>query len=249
MKVHPIFSSSQGNCCVVYTDNTKILLDVGVSWKKATNASHLDNLDAIFCSHSHGDHISGAGIAGRKTGKTIYLPREAFEKKAELFTKCKIKYITGGDVTTVGDFSVLSVSTRHDTKNSLAFIVEEIQTGKRFGLLTDTGSISKVIRIKFSDCNGYLIETDYDPQLLLDFPDYDEYLKERISSPWGHLSTDQAIEFIQENLNLDKIDWILLGHISQNTNTPELVLEKIYKAFPDYKEKFTCAPTAEPYEL
>jgi len=249
MKIHPIFSSSFGNCCVVYTDTTKILLDVGVSWKKATAAAHITDLDAIFCSHAHGDHISGAGIAGRKTGKTIYLPKETFEKKAELFTKCSVEYITGGDVTIVGDLSILSVSTRHDTKNSLAFIVTEISSGKKFGLLTDTGSISKVMRSKFSDCNGYLIEADYDPKLLKEFPDYDDYLKERIDSPWGHLSTHQAIEFIYENLDLENIDWILLGHISSNTNSPELVLEKMHNAFPDYEKKFTCAPTSSPMEL
>lgn len=243
MKVRPLYSSSSGNACKVYTDNTTLLIEAGVSYKKLVeaNGGHL-NPDAIFITHSHGDHINGAGVISRKTGAPLYMLREAFKKKEKLFNACDVRHIVHGDKITVGDFEILVFDTRHD-RPSVGFIITETKTGKRFAYLTDTGAIGKVVKQAISECDAYLLETDYDEDELEKTAEYDDVLKERIKSPFGHLGTQQTIDYINENIDLEKVAWILLGHISTITNSPELVKARLDKGIDSkHRNKFYLAP-------
>lgn len=244
MKVRPLYSSSSGNACKVETENTLILIEAGVSYKKLVEANGGPLLpNAIFITHSHGDHINGAGVISRKSGAPLYMLREAFKKKEKLFNACEVNYIKHGDKITVGDLEVYVFDTRHD-RPSVGFIITETKTGKRFAYVTDTGAIGKVVKNAISECDAYLLETDYDEDELEKTAEYDDVLKDRIRSPFGHLGTQQTLDYINENINLEKVAWILLGHISTITNSPELVKARLSKTIDvKYQDKFYLAPT------
>lgn len=243
MKIRPLYSSSAGNACKVSTDRTNILIEAGISYKKLITADkNLNHLSAIFITHSHGDHINGAGIIARKMGTPIYMLEETFKNKKSLFQQCTVNFFKHGDKINITDLEVSVFETRHDTP-SVGFIITDTNTNKSFAYLTDTGFIGRTVKEAISNCNAYLLETDYDEEELEKTAEYDDVLKERIKSPFGHLGTQQTLDFIKNNINLDKTDWIILGHLSNTTNSPELVKARLEKTIDSvYISKFYLAP-------
>lgn len=241
-------SSSGGNCTIIKSENTEIMIDAGASFKKIeekytqTFQKDLDKLDALFISHEHSDHVAGAGVVGRKLNCPIFIPEKSYNKKPDLFKNCVVNFVQGGDVIPIGDFSIKTFSTRHDSEECIGFVVTEIKTNLKIAYLTDTGSISKLIRESLKDCDGYMIESDYDEESLMKYAEYDEFLKERIRSDFGHLSNQQSLEYVNNYLNLDKTHWILFGHLSERTNSPDLLKEQIEYKFPErHWDKFHVA--------
>lgn len=250
MFVHSLYSSSEGNACLIYNDETSFMIDAGISFKKMAEASNIEfEPKAVFVSHEHSDHILGAGILGRKKGTKIFIPEASFEKKATLFKNCTVEYITGGDIRVIGDFEITCFSTRHDSQNSVGFIVLEKSTGKKFGYITDTGSFSSMMKTQLIGCDAYLLEANYDPQMLADYDDYIEEHKTRIASPYGHLSNDQTITFIEDSLDMSNTKWVLFGHMSPRTNSPEILMKSIKNRLGHYGDKFFVAPTEEAIEV
>lgn len=250
MTIHPLFSSSAGNATLIYNDKGQILIDAGVSYKSLAGTAKVDIApDAVFITHEHIDHIRGAGVIGRKSLAPVYITKPSYDKKSSMFDGCDIQFISGGDVIETNGFKIEPFSTRHDSKASLGYIITDKINGKKFGYITDTGSFSKLMMVTLVGCDAYLIEADYDEKMLMDYDDYDQYLKDRIAGPWGHLSNDQTINFIETVIDLEAVEWILLGHISVRTNTVEKVLSAVEAAFPNYIDKFECAPLEDPKEL
>ena len=250
MKLLPIGSSSSGNSTMIYNDDTHILIDCGVSMKAVLAKTGRKEFDALFISHEHGDHISGAGPLGRKTQVPIFINEIVYTAKQDLFDGCITRFIDETSSVTIGSFIITPFSTKHDAKHPLGFVVEEPATGTSLCYLTDTGNISKTMREATKNCNVFFLECDYDDQLILDYDGYDQLLKDRIMSNFGHLSNRQALEFIQ-TFNLDNIKAVIFGHISPRTNSPEKVMERVdeFEKLANVKEKIFIAPFEHPLDL
>ncbi len=250
MYVHSMYSSSSGNACRVFNENTTILIDAGVSFKKLQKAAGAGfKPDALFITHEHTDHTSGAGIAHRKTKCPIYMPEASYMEKRALFNDYKPNFLIGGHEVAIGDFKIKAFSTRHDCAACVGYTVTEVTTGKKFGYVTDSGSYSRLMRTALDGCDAYLLETDYDEQLLTEYEEYPDVHKDRIRSPWGHLSNAQTLEFVENSIDLEATQWILFGHLSPRTNTPETLLTQVKNKFPKYLKKFKIAPTDAPLEI
>jgi len=236
MYIHSLYSSSSGNCTRVYNDTTSILLDCGVSMKRIFANGDFP-IDAIFCSHEHSDHVAGAGVLCRKLKVPIYIHKKSYEPLMEkIFKKCEdyINEFEGGQAITIKDFRISAFSTRHDSKNGgMGYIVKELSTGKLFGYLTDTGSFTKLMKETLQGCDAYFIEAAHDIEMLKNNDQYDDILKDRIMSPFGHLSNEQTMQFLDDVVkeNFNQTQWIIFGHLSERTNTPELVKTAFYTKF------------------
>lgn len=228
MKIKFLCSSSSGNATLITGVNENIMIDAGPSYKTLKEANGgLDlSVQALFITHEHGDHIKGAGVLGRKTDCAIYIPEKCYLEKIDLFDSCNIQFVEGGDEIDLEEFTVKAFSTRHDSVDSVGYIITEKSTGKKFAFLTDTGVITALIREHVKDCHIYFIESDYDEEELEKNAEYSDELKTRISSPYGHLSNQESLKYIS-SLNFDMTDLIVMGHLSKNTNSPFILSSRI----------------------
>lgn len=248
MHILPLVSSSAANSTYIYTDTSHILIDAGLSVKKIIELSGRDEFDALFVSHEHGDHVKSAGALGRKLKTPLYMHELTFNKKPDLYKNCTVTFLDPSDVTTIGDLQVKTFSTKHDATYTFGFIIEDLTCNKKLCYLTDTGIITPLMRKRMEEADAFFIEADYDVQMLEDYPGYDILLKERIRSPYGHLSTTDALDGL-EKVGADSAPFIIFAHLSSRTNTPEKVLELAKEKFPDYKGQFYVAPMNTAVEL
>jgi phosphoribosyl 1,2-cyclic phosphodiesterase len=251
MKIHSIASSSSGNATRIYNDSSSFLIDCGISKKQLYSNEKFD-VDAIFITHEHSDHIKGVNVLYNATGCKVYVYESVYNNKIDKFNnidKEDLIFINAGEEIILNDFVIKPFSTRHDVENSVGFVITETPTNKKFGFLTDSGSITKLIKTELENCDGLFIESDYDEDELEKFADYSIELKTRIKSPWGHLSNKQAMDYIKENVDINNIKFILVGHLSPRTNSPDIVMSYINEYFPDNKNKFIICPTESELEL
>lgn len=247
MKIKSLASSSEGNCTHIYTDKASILIDSGLSAKKVIELAGTDKFDAVFISHEHSDHVKGLGPLGRKLDVEIYIHELVYKKIASKLDKCNVTIWQPGETATIEDLEINNFSTRHDSVYSYGFTVSDGK--KKLGYLTDTGSWTKLMGNHLKGCDAYIIEADYDHDTLMAYDDYDDYLKERIASNWGHLSNDQTMSLIRY-LDIKDPDFIMFAHLSPRTNSPMMVKEAASAAFPDWDDEvFMIAPTTDAIEI
>jgi len=248
VRIISIGSSSSGNCTQLFNDDTFILIDAGVPVKQVLAKTGRNKFDALFITHEHSDHVKSAGALHRKTRVTVYVSPLVRDKKPAIFDRCVMHEISDTGEVQVGSMKIKPFSTKHDAVQSLGFVFSDSNT--TFGYVTDTGSFSKTMIEALKQCTSLMLECDYDEQLLKEYEGYSIDLKDRIQSNFGHLSNRQALEFIQ-SLGIDKLKTIIIGHLSENTNSPEKLRERIKEHFPDPKHqaKFYIAPFDGEVEL
>lgn len=227
-------SGSSGNCIFVETDSTKILVDCGLTGKdtiKKLEEIDVDPLeiDAIFITHEHIDHIKGAGIVSRKLDIPIYANEKTWD--AMLPT---LKKIRGGNIKTFDEkkpfvfknFKITPVPLFHDAVCPNGFVFE---TDKRkVSVVTDTGIITEDMQSLIKNSDLYYIEANYDEKMLKNGP-YPWSLKQRILSTRGHLSNSDAA-VILKNLLTGNREVVMLSHLSKENNTPKIAYDFVRKA-------------------
>lgn len=251
MKIRSLFSSSSGNSCQIKSNSSHILIDAGVSFKRLSEQADEDllDLDALFITHDHGDHVGGAGVLGRKTNAPIYIHEKSYKAREKLFKNCDIRFLEVGRTYVIGDLEILAFSNKHDAQYCVSFIVTDTISKKKFGYTTDTGMFTPLMKNYLKGCDGYLIEANYDVQMMTDYEDYDQIHKDRVMSDLGHLSNDQWSDYIESELDLDTIEFLLIGHMSPRTNSEEIINGIIQEKFQKHADKFIFAPNENFFSL
>ena len=225
-----LFSSSSGNCTLISGNGTKILIDIGVSVSRVCSAlSGLDFspdlIDAIFITHEHTDHTSGLRLFMKKYRAHLYANSPTMSKILSSLDIDgeKIHTVTENEHYTVGNLTITPFHTPHDSVSSVGYIVES--DGKKYGIATDTGTVTKEMLVALSGCEAVLIESNHDENMLKSGP-YPYYLKKRILSDLGHLSNKKCA-WLATQLAIWGTKKILLGHLSEHNNTPEIAYNEV----------------------
>jgi len=240
MEISVIASGSNGNCCLIEKKDVSILIDAGKSGREIESrmdrlGKSVENVNAILVTHSHHDHITGAGVLARRYGIPVYVSNEVYADARFKIGDADVKLFSTDKNFKIKGVEIKPVLTSHNV-SSCGFVID------KFGLFTDTGVVTKQIKDVINGLKAVLLESNHDIDMLIDGP-YPAYLKQWILSDKGHLSNLDACSLIQSkgrNLSL-----VLLAHLSGNNNTPKIAektFETLVKKRMDY---YVCSRDKE----
>ena len=233
MRLCSIASGSSGNCIYVGSDTTHLLIDVGISGKRTeAGLKELDlsmrDIDGIFITHEHTDHIAGLGVLARKYEVPIYATNGTIEAirnasgigeiPRELF--CPVK---AEEKVTIKDLVCNPMRISHDAAEPVAY---RISHGKqKLAVVTDLGTYNDYTVECLKGMDALLLEANHDVNMLQVGP-YPYRLKQRILGDRGHLSNERAGQLLCSLLH-DGLQAVVLGHLSKENNLPELAYEAV----------------------
>ena len=230
MRFCTIASSSSGNCTLVSEGNTNILIDAGISARRiSTSLKSLGiccaDISAVFVTHEHSDHICGLKTMGKQYGIPVMAPEFVAKGIKNTFPEieCYIQTIEVGQDLKIGDLSIHAFHTPHDTDESVGY---KITNGiKNFALATDMGHVTEEVLRELIGVDAAVLEANHDVELLKKGP-YPFHLKKRILSDYGHLS-NRLCGLLAGRLFEHGAKNIILAHLSNENNTPELAYETV----------------------
>lgn len=233
LSITPLFSGSSGNAILIRSEQTKILVDAGVSGKRIEQAlaevgETAGDIKAILLTHEHSDHITGAGVLSRKHNIPIYateLTWNAANGKLGRVSTKHTRIISKSDFY-IDDLLIEPFETPHDAVDPVGYCVSN--GAKKIGVATDLGYFSKTVEYRLHSCDLVLLESNHDSDMLL-AGRYPYHLKQRIKSRRGHLSNDDAAQ-AAIRLAAAGVSSILLGHLSQENNFEHLAFRTVTDA-------------------
>lgn len=225
-------SGSSGNVTYVETNQKKVLVDAGLSGKKIIQlmdkiGRDASDLDAIFVTHEHKDHIHGVGVLSRKFNLPIYANRQtwlAMDKMLGQIAPENKRLIEPDQMMSLGDLDILSYGVSHDAANPQFYAFQK--GDKQFVMLTDTGYVSQKLKSQLKNADVYLIESNHEVGMLR-YGNYPWSLKQRILGDKGHLS-NEAGALAMVDLIGNSTKEIYLGHLSKENNTKDIALSVMY---------------------
>jgi len=250
-----IASGSSGNSAYVGLCGQHLLVDAGLSGKRIQlGLSHIDvqKPTAVFITHEHSDHISGAGVVARRFGIPIYatpLTWRYFLRHNKLgpIDETQVKHIFPGQPTMIGNIKVTAFDIQHDASQPVGYTIEA--EGKKIAIATDLGKVTDTVLVHLKDAQILLLESNYDPEMLHKGK-YHALLKERVASSRGHLSNADAGRLIAD-VAWDGLKHVVLGHLSEENNRPMLAYDTVGRIMDANKVKanLTVADRHYPSEL
>ncbi len=220
LSVYAIASGSTGNSVFVRCGSHAVLIDAGICAKNIRLAveaigGKMSEIGGIFVTHEHTDHIKGIDVLSRRDGLEVHCGEASapmIKCAAERFHIHPPRYTV-----CVGDMEISSFVTPHDSCGSLGYVVRTDMGS--FGYATDIGCVTDTVMENLCECDYVLLESNHDVNMLKNGP-YPPELKKRILSRRGHLSNDDCADTVCE-LAKNGVCRVLLGHLSQENNTPE----------------------------
>lgn len=230
MKFCSLYSGSSGNSIYIASSNVKILVDAGLPGKhieKALNdIGEIPNeIDGIFITHEHIDHVKGVGVLSRKYNIPIYANKLTWQGMDGLIGKIKeenIRILDEAEIE-IKDIQIKNFKIPHDAAMPSGYSVT--CGNKKVCVATDLGYFSDEVKQAIKDSDVILLESNHDVEMLK-FGPYPYPLKRRILSNVGHLSNEDCGKAIVDIMN-DKRKNVILGHLSKTNNYPELAYKTV----------------------
>ncbi|MDQ5983033.1 MAG: putative metallo-hydrolase YycJ [Eubacteriales bacterium SKADARSKE-1] len=225
----PLFSGSKGNSIYVESKNRGILVDAGRSAKQVEKALFENNIDikninGIFLTHEHSDHISGVKVLASRYGIKVFASKgtmSAIQKLGILNGKFPFEVVESCGVE-VSNMFIKPFKTPHDSLESTGYIIETSDS-KRAVVATDIGYISDAVKDAITGADTVVIESNHDVKMLQNGP-YPYFLKKRILSNTGHLSNESCADMLPFFIKNGTTRFIL-AHLSQENNMPDLAYQ------------------------
>ena len=226
MKIIVIQSGSKGNATLVIDKGRVLLIDMGIGLRVLKDALAKENLNimninAMLLTHEHWDHTTGIR----------YLPPLPIYCTKETCIRPNVVEVIPFEPFEIEHFRITPLKTSHDVKNPLGFVIENDE--EKLVYLTDSGKIPVKSLQKMKNANYYVIESNHDPEMLMN-TNRPWILKQRILSNKGHLSNEQSATYMSKCVG-ENTKQIILAHLSEEANKPEVALNTYMKVFEDAK--------------
>ncbi|MCM1395012.1 MAG: MBL fold metallo-hydrolase [Corallococcus sp.] len=227
--VTPLFSGSRGNCTLVRTDKTALLLDAGYGFRaiqaklKSLGVAPRE-IAAIVVTHEHSDHISALPAWSRNYRTKVFAP-PLVATFLQMQSVYNVEEVDG--FFEVDDVSVHTYRCSHDSRNCFGYRFTSSNTS--VAAVTDTGEPSAELVPFLAPCQTVILESNHDFDMLWN-GSYPFYLKNRINSKYGHLSNAQASDVLAQ-LADSNVKNVILAHLSQQNNTKQAALSAVNEAY------------------
>jgi phosphoribosyl 1,2-cyclic phosphodiesterase len=237
--VSMLASGSHGNCAVISSSSTKILVDAGISGRETFKrmkslGDDPHSLSAILITHEHCDHICGLATLAKKlripvfmTGATHQAWARALRNENGVRPQLeKFERFESGHRFQVGDIEVRPFTIPHDAVDPVGFTFRA--EGIKVGLATDLGYIPVSVRDHLRGCDVLIMESNHDLEMLRVGP-YPWSVKQRVMSRVGHLSNLALADFFSNDYD-NSATFVVLAHLSQENNHPEIARREAERA-------------------
>ena len=224
MKISVLASGSKGNCTYIASNNTKILIDVGmtnlyIEKKLILLGVNPNDINFIFITHTHTDHIAGLKVFLKKHHPKVFLTQDMYNELYDVLNDYEILE----DKILLNDLEIDYFKTSHDT-DSVGYIIKN--NDKEVVYVTDTGYINVKNLKKINNKDLYIFESNHDIEMLMNNPNYPYQIKQRILGDKGHLSNNQCHEYLKKIIG-NKTKYIVLAHLSEQNNNPDIALNNL----------------------
>jgi phosphoribosyl 1,2-cyclic phosphodiesterase len=237
--VSMLASGSRGNCAIVASASTRILVDAGVSCRETfRRMKSLDNdpraLSAILITHEHSDHVYGLATLARKLRIPVFMTaathqawsRAVRDQVGEPPQLEKFERFESGRSFQVGDIAVRPFTIPHDAADPVGFTFR--CEGVKVGFATDLGYLPASVRDQLRGCDVLVMESNHDLEMLRAGP-YPWSVKQRVMSRVGHLSNEALADFFRSDYD-NSAAFVVLAHLSVENNHPEIARRGAEKA-------------------
>lgn len=226
-------SSSSGNAAVLQTSRTTVLIDAGFSARQlgvrlGEIGLSLDDVDAVFLTHEHGDHTAGMKGLSRRTNLPVFA-NYATARAVQDGLKRRVDWqlFETGASFAFRDCEITAFSVPHDAYDPVGFVFatggEDLFHPRRsLGWVTDLGYVPRNVAEQVRGVDLLVLEANHEEHLLDDDPRRPWSVKQRIKGRHGHLSNDAACGFLGDSRNV-RWEQVILGHLSKDCNRVDLL--------------------------
>ncbi len=231
MRFSVIGSGSKGNCTLVESGCTRVLIDNGFSGKELISRLQQlgiasQSLTALVVTHEHEDHVKGVGVLARRLNLPIYANAPTFIAAEGRTGKLPCTHEFGtGEPFVIQDIEIHPFAVSHDTADPVGFVFND--GAQQLGYCTDTGKITRLVKHHLQRCQALILEANHDVAMLKAGP-YPPPLKQRVLSSIGHLANTDSIAFAAE-LQQSGLQILVLAHLSEINNHPDRVLDEVHR--------------------
>ncbi len=227
ISIIPFGSGSTGNSIYIDLNSHCFLVDMGIGYKKVRDAlaihgRDLSDIEAIFLTHGHYDHIKSAPAISNHTRCPVYTHNSSMYPIRNIKSE-RISLNTFERFEVSEGFYVTMFPVSHDYVQTCGFLFES--GGMKIGYVTDCGKMCDTIFSYLKGCDIVIIESNHDIDMLKNGP-YPKKLQHRILSKYGHLSNADCADTI-DRLYGSGTKHFLLAHLSKINNTPEIALRTV----------------------
>ncbi len=239
MKVVILASGSKGNATYIETQNTKLLIDAGISYQQIKNRLAqrnivLNNLDAILVTHEHTDHVKYLVSVATRTNATIYMSEPTYycvnQKYSGGLGNLKVGLIKSNCKYELNDLIYVPLELSHDASSCYGYVIKEKCVGNAtYGYITDTGYIPEQYLSLISRLQVISLESNHDVAKLKASKRPWPLIK-RILSTEGHLSNLQCSNYLKD-FDFRYVKIVILSHLSEECNSETLAMRAVNEVF------------------
>jgi phosphoribosyl 1,2-cyclic phosphodiesterase len=243
VSVTMLASGSRGNCAIVASASTKILVDAGISCREIFKRmkslgddprNDPRSLAAILITHEHSDHIYGLATLAKKLRIPVFMTGATHQAWARALRDAngerpkleKFERFESGYGFQVGDIAVRPFTIPHDAADPVGFTFRA--EGVKVGVATDLGYLPASVRDHLRGCDLLVMESNHDLEMLRVGP-YPWSVKQRVMSRVGHLSNGALADFFSNDYD-NSAAFVVLAHLSEQNNHPEIARREAEKA-------------------
>ncbi len=236
MRFASLGSGSRGNCLLVESGSTRILIDAGFGPRETKRRLErlgvgVADINAVLITHEHSDHIGGAYACGSRFDWKVLMTAGTCSASRQGAADVSVRLFDSHQPFDFGDLSVQPYPVPHDAREPVQFVLGD--GAVRLGVLTDAGHVTGHMVAMLDGCDALVLECNHDFDMLAR-GNYPQALKRRIAGAQGHMDNEAAGSLL-DRIDRNKLRHVIAAHLSEQNNTPELARNALCRPL-------NCAP-------